>query len=98
VYYVDLFYKIFIPMVLGGMSLLVVMDFSRRTINRRRKSLEMNAQEENYPVYAEDGTRVEISESSDINMDVQIAGENEPAEPLAPAKDDSSSGEVENDQ
>lgn len=37
VYYVDLFYKFFIPTVLGGMTLLVVMDASRRLINTRRK-------------------------------------------------------------
>ena len=34
VYYVDLFYKILIPVVLGGMGILVVMDFSRAWINR----------------------------------------------------------------
>jgi hypothetical protein len=37
VYYVNLFYKIFIPGVLGSMGLLVVMDFSRLMINRFRK-------------------------------------------------------------
>lgn len=36
VYYVDLFYKIFIPTVLGGMALLVAGDASRRIINRRK--------------------------------------------------------------
>lgn len=37
VYYVDLFYKILIPVVLGGMGVLVVMDFSRAGINRITK-------------------------------------------------------------
>jgi len=37
VYYVDLFYKIFIPTVLGGMGLLVVMDVSRAMINKSRR-------------------------------------------------------------
>jgi hypothetical protein len=37
VYYVNLFYQFFIPVVLGGMALLVVMDVSRTTINRRKK-------------------------------------------------------------
>jgi hypothetical protein len=37
VYYVDLFYKIFIPMVLGGMALLVTLDVSRSAINYRRR-------------------------------------------------------------
>jgi len=37
VYYVNLFYKFLIPTVLGGMTLLVVMDASRKTINLRKK-------------------------------------------------------------
>ena len=37
VYYVNLFYKFFIPAVLGPMALLVVMDFGRATINRFKK-------------------------------------------------------------
>jgi hypothetical protein len=38
VYYVGLFYKIFIPSLLGGMAILVVMDFSRMMMNRFRKT------------------------------------------------------------
>ena len=37
VYIVDLFYKFFIPITLGGMAFFVVADFGRRTINRRRE-------------------------------------------------------------
>jgi hypothetical protein len=37
VYYVDLFYKFLIPVVLGGMALLVVLDFARRMINYFQK-------------------------------------------------------------
>jgi hypothetical protein len=37
VYYINLFYKFFIPAVLGPMLILVVMDFSRMMINRFRK-------------------------------------------------------------
>jgi hypothetical protein len=49
VYYVNLFYLLLIPVVLGGMGLLVVMDFSRATINRRkkRKAAKTPDQEEN---------------------------------------------------
>lgn len=36
VYYVNLFYKFFIPTVLGGMALFVVTDIIRRLINRRK--------------------------------------------------------------
>jgi hypothetical protein len=43
VYYVELFYKIFIPVVLGGMALLVVMDASRTAINRRKKRARLAA-------------------------------------------------------
>ena len=39
VYYVDLFYKIFIPMVLGGMLLFVLTDVYRR-VNDSRKQAE----------------------------------------------------------
>ena len=36
VYYVDLFYKIFIPAVLGGMGVFVLTDIVRRLIERRK--------------------------------------------------------------
>ncbi len=44
VYYVNLFYIFFIPIVLGGMALLVVMDVSRTTINRRKKRTRLAAE------------------------------------------------------
>jgi hypothetical protein len=37
VYFVDLFYKFFIPGVLGGMAVFVVSDAGRRLIERRRQ-------------------------------------------------------------
>jgi hypothetical protein len=37
VYFVNLFYDFFIPTVLGGMAVFVVLDGSRRLINRRRE-------------------------------------------------------------
>lgn len=40
VYYVNIFYKFFIPTVLGGMAIFVVSDFSRRMIERRKKPAE----------------------------------------------------------
>jgi hypothetical protein len=36
VYYVNLFYKIMIPSVLGGMALYVLTDIYRRFINRKK--------------------------------------------------------------
>jgi Zn-finger protein len=44
VYYVDLFYKFFIPGVLGGMGILVAMDFSRMGINRIMKFRQQKKQ------------------------------------------------------
>jgi hypothetical protein len=37
VYYVNLFYKFFIPLTLGGMAVLVVMDAGRLVLNRSRR-------------------------------------------------------------
>ncbi len=45
VYYVNLFYKIFIPTVLGGMAILVALDFSRLMINKRRRRPSQIAKE-----------------------------------------------------
>jgi hypothetical protein len=39
VYYVNLFYKFFIPTILGGMAVLVVLDLNKLITNRRKKSL-----------------------------------------------------------
>ena len=36
VYYVNLFYKIFIPLVIGGMLIFVVADFIGRTVRARK--------------------------------------------------------------
>ncbi len=38
VYYVNLFYMIFIPVVIGGMALFVLLDFARRLRNRFQKT------------------------------------------------------------
>ena len=43
VYYVNLFYKFFIPGVLAPMAVLVIMDFSRLMINRYRKPKPVQA-------------------------------------------------------
>lgn len=40
VYYVNLFYKIFIPLVLGSMSLFVLSDIYRRLIHRRKGTVQ----------------------------------------------------------
>lgn len=43
VYFVNLFYKIFIPVVLGGMGVFVIGDAGRRLINRRRSTKQKSA-------------------------------------------------------
>ena len=43
VYYVNLFYKLLIPTIIGGMSALVVLDFSRMALNRRRRHEQAHA-------------------------------------------------------
>ena len=40
VYYVNLFYRIFIPMVIGGMLVFVVSDVFRRTLEARKRRAE----------------------------------------------------------
>jgi hypothetical protein len=37
VFYVDLFYKFFIPTVLGGMAILVILDGTRKTVDLAKK-------------------------------------------------------------
>jgi len=74
VYYVNLFYKFFIPAVLGPMALLVLMDFGRATINRFKKQKPVIVQE---PI--EDAT-VE----SETVAETKTAEETEPDEELKP--------------
>jgi hypothetical protein len=44
VFYVNLFYQIFIPLVIGGMALFVASDIVRRILNRRRARPESEGQ------------------------------------------------------
>jgi hypothetical protein len=69
VYYVNLFYLLLIPVVLGGMFVLVAMDFTRTVINRNQarklaKNLKQQAAEEeslSEPTNANEKTRSEDS-------------------------------------
>jgi hypothetical protein len=38
VYYVDLFYKIFVPLTIGGMAAFVLLDLARRILQRLQKT------------------------------------------------------------
>lgn len=43
VFYVNLFYKFFIPVMVGGMGVLVLMDFGRKMIDQTRKFKKISA-------------------------------------------------------
>lgn len=63
VYYIDLFYKFFIPVTLGGMGILVALDLSRLSINRwRKRNPEIEVDEE--PV--ESSVKSNQSQSEDL--------------------------------
>jgi hypothetical protein len=70
VYYVNLFYKFFIPFTLGGMALLVVMDAGRTMINRSRKRPGESAfDEENMPEEKDASTSGKV-EALDISEEL----------------------------
>ena len=86
VYYVNLFYKFFIPAVLGPMAILVALDFGRMMINRFRKPK---------PVVADASAAVTDAEPTETDVEpvVEEAIQPEPmeaadAEP-APAESES---------
>lgn len=97
VYYVDLFYKLFIPTVLGGMAVLVALDFSRMMINQRRRAASRQIAEaqpiiaappETSQESAAQDTPVEVSlESAASELEVEPA-ESETAAPPEPTADE----------
>lgn len=79
VYYVNLFYKFFIPAVLLPMLVLVVMDFGRMTINRFRKK----------PVVVEETAaevehEIKVNESAPVETEVKEQTEPPVAEATPP--------------
>jgi len=70
VYYVNLFYKIFIPGVLGGMALLVVLDLNKTAGRRLRKSAIKSPQ-------IEKALKVEETESGEPPVEEPIDREPE---------------------
>jgi len=60
VYYVNLFYKFFIPAVLAPMGLLVVMDFGRMMINRFKKPKQVVEAESAVDAKAQSGDAAEL--------------------------------------
>lgn len=109
VYYVGIFYKLLIPTVLGGMALLVVMDFSRRTFNRYQRnsqsrktpSKEAEVSPEKTegvaaipePLPAQDASQAELPEVPSV-VEMPLPGEAETSEAL-PGKEVSTPGKGE---
>ncbi|MEW6286034.1 MAG: cytochrome c3 family protein [Chloroflexota bacterium] len=85
VYYVNLFYKFFIPAVLGPMLLLVVMDFSRAMINRykEKKAVKPLAAPADAP--AETETKAEETPAPEAVEETPPLEANEPVEEPAAA-------------
>ena len=67
VYYVDLFYKFFIPGVLGGMGILVLMDFSRMGFNRLLKRSPVNEKRHSETVESNTPTDTETASENEIH-------------------------------
>jgi hypothetical protein len=91
VYYVELFYKIFIPVTLGGMALLVVMDVSRTSLNRwrkRNKRATEQALEETQAAEAIGPQVVEAPATEDPIVDTPAAGEPTVEAPAADSPSD----------
>lgn len=80
VYYVNLFYKFFIPAVLGPMFLLVVMDFSRTLINRFGKKPAVEGRAEPAAAQADPA-------ETPAPTQIEPAAENSPVEESQPAEE-----------
>jgi hypothetical protein len=78
VFYVGWFYKLLIPIVLGGMALLVAMDFNRTMLNRYRKSrpalISSEGEESNLP-----------AEKTELEVESQVSLPESEAPPLSPS-------------
>jgi hypothetical protein len=79
VYYVNLFYKFFIPTVLGGMSILVVMDVSRLMINKRRQTKKI--------VPMEPEAQVKPVEETVAEIEAEPQSEEQPVQEVPPEPD-----------
>lgn len=92
VYYVDLFYKFLIPTVLGGMGILVVMDFSRRMINRRKsRQPEPHMGEE--PPTPESGHKPGLIEGLQSQIEEEITLDDETSVTDQPSQSAAETGE-----
>jgi len=89
VYYVNLFYKFFIPAVLGPMALLVLMDFGRATINRFKKPKSKKVEETEPEIKTEEAQpepETPVTETEEIELA-------EAQESLEPEQEETSAAE-----
>lgn len=91
VYYVNLFYKFFIPAVLGPMLILVLMDFGRMMINRFRKPKPVLVEASAAETQAVVDEAVTVSEPAPVEVEAaeepQVPEQPAPAEEPAPVEE-----------
>ena len=86
VYYVNLFYKFFIPAVLGPMIILVLMDFGRMMINRFKKPKPVVAEEPEAEPVTENVVAAETAEDMEPVAEPEGKAEPEQAQETSPAE------------
>jgi hypothetical protein len=72
IYYVNLFYMIFIPVVLGGMGLLVVLDIGKRVRDKTNKSHTHHADKTDDVMV--DGERSSPDDQESVSIDSKMPG------------------------
>src|SRR5574341_275148 len=80
VYYVNLFYKFFIPTVLGGMAVLVALDLNKSITGRFKKSVHKSVPVEATQELPPEGSAQAIDPESDDSMPDQSGETPEPGE------------------
>jgi hypothetical protein len=92
VYYVNLFYKFLIPIVVGGMALLVFMDASRNVINQRKKRRQ-GKQLSASPTKQSDGDSASDAQAPVVTDTIQNGQDNEITSTSPPALTGNHNGE-----
>ncbi len=90
VYYVNLFYKFFIPAVLGPMIILVLMDFGRMMINRFKRPKPVVTEEPEAETATESVAAAETAEDMEPVAEPEEKAEPEQVEETAPAEPEES--------
>jgi hypothetical protein len=86
VYYVNLFYKFFIPAVLGPMIILVLMDFGRMMINRFKRPKPVVTEESETETATESVAAAETAKDMEPVAEPEEKAEPEQVEEMPPAE------------